>query len=151
MSETTYKIFIPAVCWKLIFEFYNTAAIRCEMKRIAIECKKVWMKHAKYDNGESKYNEVYSFSPLWQVECRSKAFSLHYLNKKHLDWNYESITSRSHYHYDNIYINIFNNPHSGTLDAGLKLIEWEKLLEQNGVKSNSQITYKQAIKYYLSF
>ncbi len=147
MSETTYKIFIPAVCWKLIFEFYNTAAIRCEMKRIAIECKKVWMKHAKYDNGESKYNEVYSFSPLWQVECRSKAFSLHYLNKKHLDWNYEYMT-RTNY-YDNIYINIFNSPHSGTLDAGLKLIEWRKLLSQNGVKKCYQMNYKELISIYL--
>lgn len=148
MSKTTCKIFIPDVCWNIIFEFNNTSAIRCKMKKIATECKKAWMKHARYNNGESKYNELYSFSPLWQVECRSQPFSLHYLNKKNLDWNYESITSGSYY--DNIYINIFNSPHSGTLAAGLKLIEWRKLLEQNGIKSRSQITYKEAIKYYLS-
>ncbi len=149
MSKITCKIFIPDVCWNIIFEFNNTSAIRCKMKKIATECKKAWMKHARYNNGESKYNEVYSYSPLWQVECRSKAFSLHYLNKKHLDWNYESITSRRYYHYDNIYINIFNNPHSGNFDAGLKLIEWRKLLTQNGVKKCNQMNYKELISIYL--
>lgn len=147
MSKTTCKIFIPDVCWNIIFEFNNTSAIRCKMKKIATECKKAWMKHARYNNGESKYNEVHSLSPLWQVECRSKAFSLHYLNKKDFDWNYEYMT-RTNYN-DNIYINIFNSPHSGTLAAGLKLIEWRKLLEQNGVKKCNQMNYKELISIYL--
>ena len=147
MCKTTHKKFIPDICWTLIFEFNNTSVIRCKMKKIATECKKAWMTHARYNNGESKYNEVHSLSPLWQVECRSKVFSLHYLNKKHLDWNYEYMT-RTNY-YDNIYINIFNSPHSGTLDAGLKLIEWRKLLTQNGVKKSNQMNYKELISIYL--
>ena len=147
MSKSVCKIFIPDVCWNMILEFNNTSAIRCKMKKIAIDCKKAWKKHARYDNGESKYNEIYSFSPLWQVECRSEAFSLHYLNKKHFDWNYESITSESYY--DNKYINIFNSPHSGALNAGLKLIEWKKLLQQNGVKKCNQMNYKELIAIYL--
>ena len=147
MSKTTYKIFIPDVCWNIIFEFNNTSAIRCKMKKIATECKKAWLKHARYDNGESKYNEVHSLSPLWQVESRSQPFSLHYLNKKHFDWNYEYMTRPNYY--DNIYINIFSSPHSGALDAGLKLIEWRKLLSQNGVKKCNQMNYKELISIYL--
>ena len=38
MSRTTSKIFIPAVCWKLIFEFNNTSVIRKEKKKVALLC-----------------------------------------------------------------------------------------------------------------
>ena len=38
MSKTTYKIFIPAVCWRIILEFNNTSAIRKEKKKVALLC-----------------------------------------------------------------------------------------------------------------
>ena len=137
---------LPHEIISIINEYWLTSIkVKEIMKTLANECKSAWEKQTRFNNGKSKYNEIYSFNPLWHIEQRANPFSMHYLNKNTQSWDYKLMSLDSTY----AYINIFNNPHSHNKIAGLKIIEWQNLLKQNGICYTGSNTYKELIAAYL--
>ena len=94
MSKPIYKIFIPAVCWKLIFEFNNTSTVRKEKKKVALLCadkiNNSWLTsespymppHTK-EKARTLQRKMCTTNPVWyprSLTFRDKCSKYHFRN-----------------------------------------------------------------------